>query len=76
MYPSPINEIEEIKSYFNGKLFPSAKKIADGLLTIPTHQFLSKKDKEKICGLLNSVVISKPQQNIKRSVIENPKLIV
>ncbi|MBI5180232.1 MAG: aminotransferase class V-fold PLP-dependent enzyme [Nitrospirae bacterium] len=51
MYPSSINEIEEIRSNFNGKLFPSAKKIADGLLTIPTHQLLSKKDKEKISHL-------------------------
>lgn len=53
MYPSPINEIEEIRRYFDGMKFPSAKKIAEGLLTIPTHQFLSGKDKEKICRLFS-----------------------
>jgi perosamine synthetase len=48
MYPQPVNEIEEIKDQFNGKLFPSAKMVAKGLLTIPTHRLLTEKDKDKI----------------------------
>lgn len=48
MYPTPINEILEIRTQFNGKVYPSASKIAETLLTIPTHPFLSVKDKEKI----------------------------
>ncbi|MFZ3137488.1 MAG: DegT/DnrJ/EryC1/StrS family aminotransferase [Thermodesulfovibrionales bacterium] len=53
MYPSPINEIEEIKNQFNGKTYPSAKSVSETLLTIPTHHLLSKKDKEIIsCQVL------------------------
>ncbi|MEW6417369.1 MAG: hypothetical protein AB1480_04525 [Nitrospirota bacterium] len=54
MYPTPINEFEEIRDQFNGKTFSSAKEITECLLTIPTHQFLSKRDKEKICGVIIS----------------------
>jgi dTDP-4-amino-4,6-dideoxygalactose transaminase len=55
MYPTPINEIEEIKESFNGKFFPSAEKISERLLTIPTHHLLSEKDKEKISYQLLAV---------------------
>jgi dTDP-4-amino-4,6-dideoxygalactose transaminase len=60
MYPSPINEIEELKSEFNGKVFPSASKITERLLTLPTHQFLSEKDKKEICKLFNETVSIHP----------------
>lgn len=48
MYPTAINEIEEIKHQFDGMAFPSAGKAAERLLTIPTHQFLTERDKEEI----------------------------
>ena len=48
MYPTAINEIEEIKHQFDGMVFPSAGKVAERLLTIPTHQFLTERDKEEI----------------------------
>ncbi len=74
MYPSPINEIEEIRNQFNGNTYPSAKKIADGLLTIPTHQLLSKKDKEDICNLFNEGYSNQPIiNNEKASVMGNKK---
>jgi len=53
MYPTPINEIEEIQDHFNGRTFPSASKVAERLLTIPTHQLLKQKDREEICKLFN-----------------------
>ncbi len=52
MYPTPINEIKELNGAFNGQSFPSAKKAAESLLTIPTHHLLSAKDKERISNLL------------------------
>lgn len=48
MYPTPINEIQEIKGQFRRDNFPVAKLVADRLLTVPTHQLLSKKDRDKI----------------------------
>lgn len=52
MYPSTINEIQEIRGQFNGSVFPSAKKISETLLTIPTHHLLSEKDRKEISRLL------------------------
>ena len=52
MYPSPINEIEEIKQSFNGEEYPMARSVADRLLTVPTHQLLSEADKERILYFL------------------------
>jgi len=56
MYPTAINEIEEIRVNFDGQVFPSATKIAEGLLTLPTHQSLSEKDKRGICELIDDVL--------------------
>jgi len=49
-YPTPINEIPEISIAFNGKRFPSARRVADHLLTIPIHHWLSDQDKRAIAG--------------------------
>jgi len=49
-YPTPINEIPEISVAFNGKRFPSARRVADHLLTIPIHHWLSENDKRAIAG--------------------------
>ena len=51
MYPTPVNEIPEIESGFTGLEFPSASRVADRLLTIPTHPYLSTADKDAICNL-------------------------
>lgn len=56
MYPTAVNEIEEIKTTFYGKTFPMAKRVAETLVTLPTHHLLSEKDKRAICELLNSTV--------------------
>jgi dTDP-4-amino-4,6-dideoxygalactose transaminase len=47
-YPTPVNEIPEISAAFNGKRFPSARRVSEHLLTIPTHQWLSENDKRAI----------------------------
>ncbi|WDT75065.1 MAG: DegT/DnrJ/EryC1/StrS family aminotransferase [Candidatus Manganitrophus sp.] len=52
MYPAPINEIEEIKDDFKGSDFPVAKKMAETLFALPTHPYLSERDKREICTLL------------------------
>ena len=51
VYPTTINEIEEIKDLFDGKTFPNAKIVSERLLTVPTHCFLKEKDIEEICKL-------------------------
>lgn len=54
MYPTPINEIAELKGQFNSMVFPAAKMVSERLLTIPTHQFLRERDKKDICRLFSS----------------------
>lgn len=71
MYPSPINEIREIKDQFQDRVFPAAKKISERLLTIPDHPLLSEKDKDKICNLLTNVNISNlEKKDIKYTATE------
>jgi dTDP-4-amino-4,6-dideoxygalactose transaminase len=55
MYPVPVNEIEEIKDLFRGRVFPFAKAVAEGLLTVPTHRLLSEKDKERLLCQLSAI---------------------
>ena len=54
MYPTPVNEIAELKTAFSGQVFPAAKQVAETLVTLPTHHLLSEADKKVICDLLNS----------------------
>lgn len=56
MYPTPVNEIEEIKADFYGEMFPSAKEVAGKLITIPVHPLVSDRDKRTIIeSMKNSV---------------------
>jgi dTDP-4-amino-4,6-dideoxygalactose transaminase len=50
-YPTPINEIPEIASVFNGQRFPCARGLSERLLTLPTHHWLSERDKRAIADL-------------------------
>ena len=47
-YPTPVNEIPEISKMFDGQHYPSARRVAERILTIPTHQWISKKDTHAI----------------------------
>ena len=47
-YPTPVNEIPEIRFSAHGQRFPAAKTVAERLLTIPTHHWLCEKDKRAI----------------------------
>jgi len=58
MYPTAVDEIAEIKAIFHGETFPIAKKVAETLVTLPTHHFLSDADKTAICELCNSTTFS------------------
>jgi dTDP-4-amino-4,6-dideoxygalactose transaminase len=55
MYPTAVHEIQEIRENFNGRSYPSASRIAEGLLALPTHQYVTEKDKEEICKLFGQI---------------------
>ena len=54
-YPTTINVIPDIRSAFNGQSFPSARRVAETLLTVPTHQWLSEHDREAIAECIGTV---------------------
>lgn len=53
MYPSPINEIREIKDQFTGMTYPVAKLVAEKLVTLPTHAYLTNRDIDRIAHVLS-----------------------
>ena len=55
MYPSPLNEIEEIKEHFTNRAFPSAKMVSEQLITLPTHHFVLEKDIKRAVQLLRGL---------------------
>jgi dTDP-4-amino-4,6-dideoxygalactose transaminase len=50
-YPSAVSDIPEIQSVFDGQSFPRAQQLSKNLLTLPTHQWLSRKDISAIAEL-------------------------
>jgi dTDP-4-amino-4,6-dideoxygalactose transaminase len=48
MYPTPISEIPAIRWAFDGSRFPAAQRIADTLVALPTHEFVSESDRQAI----------------------------
>jgi len=48
MYPSSINEIDELKDQFDASAYPAAASIPSQLLALPTHELLSENDREAI----------------------------
>jgi dTDP-4-amino-4,6-dideoxygalactose transaminase len=50
-YPAPLSDLPQIRPMVNGRQFPSARRVADCLLTIPTHHWLSERDKHAIAAL-------------------------
>jgi dTDP-4-amino-4,6-dideoxygalactose transaminase len=52
-YPTPINEIPEMHADVHGQSFPTAQNVAERLLTIPTHHWLSEKDKRAIAECIS-----------------------
>jgi dTDP-4-amino-4,6-dideoxygalactose transaminase len=53
-YPTPVSEIPEVRVGLNGERFPAAQRMAERLLTIPTHHWLSEKDKRAIAACVGT----------------------
>lgn len=50
-YPTPISDIPQVRARINGQQYPSAQRVAERLLTIPTHQWVNENDKRAIAAL-------------------------
>jgi dTDP-4-amino-4,6-dideoxygalactose transaminase len=56
-YPTPISEIPELRATFTGEQFPAARRIADTLLTLPTHPWVSRRDRLAIAACVANAVV-------------------
>ena len=52
MYPTSINRVDAIEARFAGNPFPVAEAIAERLLALPTHGYVSSRDRARISELL------------------------
>lgn len=52
-YPGSIDSISQIRDQLQRDTYPEAHKMAQSLLTLPTHSLLTRADKNKIIDLLN-----------------------
>ena len=50
MYPSTLNDLDEVRE--KNEQFPGAQAVADRLIAIPTHQYVSPQDRKTICDLV------------------------
>jgi perosamine synthetase len=53
-YPTALDAIPEMQGAVQGQQFPSARGVAERLLTIPTHEWLSESDKRAIAECVAS----------------------
>jgi dTDP-4-amino-4,6-dideoxygalactose transaminase len=63
-YPTAISEIPEVRPSVQGQRFPCAQRVAERLLTIPTHQWLSEKDKIAIADCVAARVTAVPARSM------------
>ena len=59
MYPTAISMIEAVRPEFYTKSFPFSEMIAQRLVTIPTHRYVSGEVRKAICGLFNELYMGK-----------------
>jgi dTDP-4-amino-4,6-dideoxygalactose transaminase len=50
-YPTPVSEIPQIRDRFAGRQFPAAAHVAERLLTIPNHEWVTPRDRQAIADL-------------------------
>jgi len=54
-YPDSIDRIPELRCYFQDQSFPLAKQLANNLITLPTHSFVTQRDKRQIAALISQI---------------------
>lgn len=55
-YPATINNIPELREEFYPEKYPQAMEICDLLFTIPVHEYVTKKENERILHLLGDAI--------------------
>lgn len=67
MYPTPVNEIEEIRDELRSSHVHHATGVSRTLVTLPTHGLLREADQQAICDVTGKVL---PRGNTRRAIRE------
>lgn len=54
MYPTAVNGISELRETLGQYAFPSAEDVAERLLTVPVHPWMSSRDRDRVGQLLSN----------------------
>jgi dTDP-4-amino-4,6-dideoxygalactose transaminase len=52
MYPTAVNGISELRGTLGLQVFPNAERVAERLLTVPVHPWMTPRDRERVGQLL------------------------
>jgi perosamine synthetase len=61
MYPAPVNRIPELQDRLGARSYPNANGVAERLLTIPVHPFVSNRDERAIVAFLRTSLQPQPE---------------
>jgi perosamine synthetase len=65
MYPSTLNAIDDVGNKMDR--FPGAEAVAERLIAIPTHQYVSEEDVNAICGLVAAKTATEPVERLQEA---------
>jgi perosamine synthetase len=61
MYPAAVNRIPELQDRLGARSYPNANGVAERLLTIPVHPFVSNRDERAIVAFLRTSLQPQPE---------------
>jgi len=71
MYPSPLQDIAELRDTLSSQRVPKASMIAERLVTLPTHELVSDSDLVRICSVIQAAQRVDGAATIRRPDITN-----
>jgi len=66
-YPATINQVPQLRGYFDAGRFPGAAKLAEQLLTIPTHNWVEERDRVAIANCFATTTRDLPPTRLERT---------
>jgi len=70
MYPVPLNEQEGLSDYLTTKeAYPNAKRVAEGLLTLPLHEYVTPTDIDRMHSIFHKHLASLAHSSWQRTAL-------
>jgi dTDP-4-amino-4,6-dideoxygalactose transaminase len=69
-YPATIDQVPQLRGHFDSNLYPGATKLAEQLLTVPTHHWVEERDRKAIASCFPRGAVLSPDQEQSASSFE------